>query len=178
MTETIRRLFGRWAAPIGTRLSAMSPLGWVALLLRLYTAGLVGYLFTTAGLKNMGFLNNAGFVGYGYDKLFNADKIYSINPSLFSGIGVPFPDLTHFLIGCLEFFGGIAVFLGLLTRLWSFLLAGNMLVAMLTVGYPDELPLFISSALLVLLGGGALSLDQMIDRRFAGPPVSTLTTDH
>lgn len=149
MPEIVGRLFGRWSEPIGgTPAALVLPLRVLALLLRLY-----------AGWT---------FVQYGYDKLLGGNQVYAMDADFFRALHIPFPEVTQVLIGCLELFGGLALIVGLLTRVFGFLLAGNMLVALLTFGNPSvELPLFVACALLVLLGGGFLSVDQLIDRRMA-----------
>jgi len=143
----VGRWFGRWSEPVG---GLQGPVAMVlrvlAIALRLYA----GYKFTL----------------YGYDKLLGGNVAYAQDADFFRALNVPFPELTQVLIGVLELVGGLALLLGLLTRLFAFLLAGDMLVAMLTFhNLPEELPLFICCALLVLIGGGYLSLDQLIDRR-------------
>ena len=66
-----------------------------------------------------------------------------------------------------EFVGGVCLVLGLLTRFWAFLIAGNMLVALVTVNYHHgysgseyTLALISMSLLLVTTGSGALALDR------------------
>ena len=146
----VGRWFGRWAEPIG------GLQGPVAMVLKVLAIALRLY----AGYK---------FVQYGYDKLLGGDQIYGLSADFFKGIGIPLPEVNHLLIGLLELFGGLALIVGLLTRVFGFLLACNMLVAMITAGNTaEELPLFICSALLILLGGGFLSVDQLIDRWLAG----------
>ncbi len=69
-----------------------------------------------------------------------------------------------------EFFGGLSLLLGIFTRVWAFLIAINMLVALITVnlhrGYPGSelsLALLAMSLMLVTAGSGKLALD----RRFS-----------
>ena len=75
-----------------------------------------------------------------------------------------------------EFFGGIALLLGLLTRPAALALAMTMLVAVITVhlpnglfmsnnGYEFGLALLAITGALVLNGGGKLSLDSMLSAR-------------
>ncbi len=68
-----------------------------------------------------------------------------------------------------EFLGGIFLILGLLTRLFGFLVAINMAVALVTVnfhhGYSGSeysLALFVIALMLVTAGSGALSLDRRL----------------
>ena len=157
MPDVLKRLFGRWSEPIGgTPAGLIMPLQIVAILLRLF-----------AGYK---------FVLYGYDKLLGGNKVYAMDADFFRALNVPLPELTQVLIGGLELIGGAALIIGLFTRIWAFLLAGNMLVAMLTFhNLSEEAPLFIACALLVLLGGGLLSVDQVLDRRAGAAGVNPAT---
>ena len=66
-----------------------------------------------------------------------------------------------------EFFGGILLLLGLLTRFAAFMVAGNMIVALITVnlhkGYASSeytLALIVMALLLVTTGAGSISLDR------------------
>lgn len=79
------------------------------------------------------------------------------------------------LAGSAEFFGGLALILGLLTRPAAALTAFTMLVAM-TVhwgnglfisnnGYEFALSLLAASAALIFLGGGTLSADQQFEKQ-------------
>jgi putative oxidoreductase len=157
MPDVFKRLFGRWSEPIGgTPANLIMPLQVLAIVLRLF-----------AGYK---------FVLYGYDKLLGGNKVYAMNADFFRALNVPLPEVTQVLIGGLELVGGAALIIGLLTRIWAFLLAGNMLVAMLTFhNLSEEAPLFIACALLVLLGGGLLSVDQLLDRRLGAPAGDPVT---
>ena len=83
--------------------------------------------------------------------------------------------LWAYYIGCLEFFGGICLILGLLTRPVAALFAGFMFVAALHVHMPIgwfwtnrgmEVPLYLLLMCLAILirGGGPLSLDRRLGR--------------
>lgn len=68
-----------------------------------------------------------------------------------------------------EFVGGLFLVVGLLTRFWAFMVAANMVVAIITVnrhhGYAGSeysLALVVMSLMLVAAGSGALSLDRRI----------------
>ena len=93
----------------------------------------------------------------------------------FTQMGVPMPALTAPLVASLELAGGIALIVGVLTRVAALGLAVDMLGAILIVhisngllgkgGYELVLMLF-SAALAIALGGpGALSVDRMLGRR-------------
>ncbi len=88
--------------------------------------------------------------------------------------------LMAFLAGSGEFFGGLALVLGLLTRPAAALTAFTMAVAM-TVhignglflannGYEYALTLLVISIALMLQGGGRYSVDQLILNRLASQP--------
>jgi putative oxidoreductase len=66
-----------------------------------------------------------------------------------------------------EFFGGLFLILGLLTRFWAFMIMGNMLVALWTVnrhhGYEGSeytLALICMAFMLVVAGSGAAAMDR------------------
>jgi putative oxidoreductase len=179
LPDAIGRLFGRWSEPIGgTPAGLAAVLRWLAIPLRLYAGGVTGFLMALVGLQNLLVLGNTGFIPYGYDKLLGGNAQYGMDAQFFHDIGVPFPELTMILIGLLELFGGLALVVGLLTRLFGFLLACNMVVATLTVGNSSaELPLLIACALLVWTGGGLFSLDQLIDQRLSHTPARVDTAD-
>lgn len=102
------------------------------------------------------------FIFYGYDKLFNNSGIFYMNADFFRSLGIPFPELNLIMIGALELFGGLALLAGSFTKLFAFMMVGNMAVAMLTAGnYYFEGPLCFMSLALVLLGAGPLSLDRV-----------------
>ncbi|HJU64969.1 MAG TPA: DoxX family protein [Gemmatimonadaceae bacterium] len=93
----------------------------------------------------------------------------------FAQMGIPSPELVAPLIAFLEFFGGIALMVGALTRLASLGLALDMLGATLLVhlkaGFfnPNgvEFPLLLLGATiaLALTGAGAFSVDALLARR-------------
>ena len=69
-----------------------------------------------------------------------------------------------------EFFGGIFLILGFLTRLSAFLITINMLVALATVnirhgytGSQNSIALIVMSFMLLTAGSGALSLDRRLN---------------
>jgi putative oxidoreductase len=112
----------------------------------------------------------AVFINHGRQKLF----VYGFAgvTGAFTQMGVPVPGLMGPFIGLLEFFGGIALAIGLLTRLFALGFACDMLAAILLVqlkkgfgGYEFEFLLLGSSLALVLAGAGGYSLDALFARR-------------
>ena len=107
------------------------------------------------------------FIAHGGQKLFT----YGMDgvTAGFTQMGIPFAGLVAPMVSFLEFAGGIALVVGVLTRLVAFGLAINMLGAIafahakagffLPAGFEFALALFGSAALLALTGSGAISLD-------------------
>jgi putative oxidoreductase len=93
----------------------------------------------------------------------------------FAQMGVPMPGVMGPFIALLEFFAGIAIVFGLLTRLASLGVAFDMLGAILFVHFKNgffapmgfEFPLMLLGAFatLVIAGGGAYSIDNAIANR-------------
>ena len=116
------------------------------------------------------------FAAHGGQKLF----VYGFDgvTGAFAKMGVPMPGLTGPFIALLEFFGGLALIIGLLTRIAALGLAFNMLGAILLVhlaagfflpaGYEFALTLFAASLGLALAGPGSLSADAAIASRRGG----------
>ena len=112
----------------------------------------VGVIFLMHGGQKlfMGFHNVAGFLG---------------------SLGIPLPTFAAIVLTAVEFLGGIALILGLLTRYFAALLAIDMLVALITyhvkngffmpngVEYP--MLLLVANLNLVLAGAGALGVDTL-----------------
>ena len=112
------------------------------------------------------------FIRHGAQKLF----VYGFAgvTGAFTQMGVPFPGVTGPFIALLEFFGGIALVLGFLTRLIALGFVFDMLVAILLVqlkrgfsGYELEFLLLGSSLALFLTGAGGFSVDALLARRNA-----------
>src|SRR5690349_9083154 len=93
----------------------------------------------------------------------------------FTQSGIPLPGITGPLVTLVEFFGGLALVLGLLTRLAALGIAVDMLGAILLVhgkngfmlptGYEYALTLCVLSIALMIAGAGRYSLDAMIRAR-------------
>ena len=110
------------------------------------------------------------FIKHGAQKLFVFG--FAGVTGAFTQMGVPFPGVTGPFIGLLEFFGGIALVIGLLTRLIALGFVFDMLAAILLVqlkrgfsGYEFEFLLLGSSLALFLMGAGGFSVDALLARR-------------
>jgi putative oxidoreductase len=110
------------------------------------------------------------FMLHGKQKLFGMG--FAGVTDAFSHMGVPMPGVMGPFVGLLEFFGGIALILGLLTRVFALGFAIDMLVAILLVKlqsgfshYELEFLLCMSSAALLFMGGGDFSIDALLRRR-------------
>ena len=118
------------------------------------------------------------FTAHGAQKLFGSFGGGGLEGTAqwMASIGLEPGYLMALAAGSAEFFGGIALLLGLLTRPAAFVLAMTMLVAVITVhlpnglflsnnGYEFGLALLAITGALVLNGGGKLSLDRMLSAR-------------
>jgi len=115
------------------------------------------------------------FIRHGAQKLFVFG--FAGVTGAFTQMGVPAPGLMGPLIGVLEFFGGIALAIGLLTRLFALGFVLDMLGAILLVqlkrgfsGYELEFLLLGSSLALFLAGAGGFAVDALLARRNANDP--------
>jgi len=100
----------------------------------------------------------------------------------FAQMGIPAPGLLGPFVAFVEFFGGIAILLGLLTRLAALGIGATMVVAILTVhvkngffaptGFEFPLSLLASAIALVITGAGDFSLDALIGKRLSGGAVA------
>lgn len=112
------------------------------------------------------------FMLHGKQKLFGMG--FGGVSGAFTQMGVPMPGVMGPFVALLEFFGGIALILGLLTRVVALGFAIDMLVAILLVQFKNgfshyelEFLLCVSSAALVLMGGGEFAVDALLGRRKA-----------
>jgi putative oxidoreductase len=118
------------------------------------------------------------FIFHGYQKVFGSGITAVIN--MFTQIGVPAPGIVAPLVSVLELVGGIALLLGAFTRVAAFLLACEMLGAMILVhakngfaapkGVENVLGNFAMLVTVALLGAGAYSIDAFLARRGSTAP--------
>lgn len=115
------------------------------------------------------------FLAHGAQKLF----VYGFAGVIgaFEGMGVPLAGIAGPAVALVEFFGGLALIAGLLTRVAAMGLAATMLGAMVLVHLPAGfflpngiefvLTLLGAAVALALTGPGAFSLDAVVGRRRA-----------
>lgn len=118
------------------------------------------------------------FAAHGSQKLFGWFGGYGLEGTgqWMASIGFTPGYLMALLAGSAEFFGGIALLLGLLARPAAFITAFTMLIAMTlhignglfvaNNGYEYALMLFIASLTLILQGAGRFSVDQLLTKYF------------
>jgi putative oxidoreductase len=125
---------------------------------------IAGIIFTAHGAQKL----FAWFGGYGLEATGQWMESIGITPGY----------LMALMAGSAEFFGGLLLIVGLLTRPISFVLAITMAVAIVTVhlehglfmsnnGYEFALTLLAISISLMVSGAGKLSLDNKIVQRLA-----------
>ena len=114
------------------------------------------------------------FFAHGYQKFFEIG-VENV-AGFFQGVGIPAPLLFAWVVSLVEFFGGIALILGIFTRWAALGFAIVMLVAIFTVklpvgliappekgaGYELDLALLGLALMLLLAGPGPLSLERAV----------------
>ena len=141
------------------------------------TTDLITTTRTDVGLTILRVVTGAIFVAHGAQKIF----VYGFAgvSGAFQGMGIPFPGITGPLTGLVELFAGLALVVGLLTRLAGFGLAITMLGAIAFVhlaagffaptGFEFPLALLAATSALAFTGAGRFSLDGLIASRRAAP---------
>lgn len=134
-------------------------------------------LSTNSSLTGLALRIPAGiiFIPHGAQKLFGSFGGYGLEGTgqWMASIGLEPGYLMALAAGSAEFFGGIALLIGLLTRPAALVLAITMLVAIVTVhlphglfmsnnGYEFGLALLAISVALVVNGGGSFSVDRKL----------------
>jgi putative oxidoreductase len=109
----------------------------------------------------------------GWGKLHHLDKV----TDFFTSLSLPMPAQTAMAISCLEFFGGIFLAIGLLSRLTALVLTINMLMAYITADRealfsifsdPDKFyaaapyTFLIASLLILIFGPGRIAVDSLL----------------
>ncbi|HZR57777.1 MAG TPA: DoxX family protein [Terriglobales bacterium] len=113
------------------------------------------------------------FLVHGSQKVFGFG--YHGVTGMFAHIGIPLPAISAAIVMTVEFLGGIALILGLTTRLAASLLAIDMIGAILMVhmkngffnptGFEYPLTLLGAAICLALAGSGAASVEWLFARR-------------
>jgi putative oxidoreductase len=123
----------------------------------------------------------------GWGKLHHLSNV----TEFFTSLGLPMPAQTALAISCLEFFGGIFLAVGLLSRLTTLALTINLVVAYITADRealfsifsdPDKFSaaapytFLVASLIILLFGPGKIALDTLL-KKFSGgdsPPTFAL----
>lgn len=112
------------------------------------------------------------FMAHGAQKLF----VYGLagTGQAFAHMGIPLPALSAAVVAFVEFFGGIALVLGVVSRVAALLLVVDMAVAILKVhlkngfflptGFEYAFTMLAANAGLTLTGPGAFALSNVLGR--------------
>ena len=127
------------------------------------------------GLAILRVVVGAIFLAHGGQKIFVFG--FDGTAGAFGQMGIPMAGILGPLVALVEFFGGLALITGLLTRVASLGLLSTMVVAILQVhlkngffaptGIEFPLSLLGSTALIALAGAGRFSLDRLVESRSA-----------
>ena len=116
----------------------------------------------------------------GWGKLHNLPKV----TEFFTSLNLPMPAQMAVAISCLEFFGGIFLAIGLLSRLTALALTVNMIMAYVTADKealhsifsdPDKFyaaapyTFLIASLIVLIFGPGKICVDTLL-KHFLSPP--------
>jgi putative oxidoreductase len=120
------------------------------------------------------------FMAHGAQKLFGAFGGYGLEGTgqWMASIGLEPGYLMALMAGSAEFFGGLFILLGLLTRPAAAVLALTMIVAIASVhlanglfmannGYEFGLALLAAAVSLLLSGSGKVSVDRLLSKKLA-----------
>jgi putative oxidoreductase len=117
----------------------------------------------------------------GWGKLHHLDKV----TEFFTSLNLPMPAQTAVAISCLEFFGGIFLAIGLLSRLTALAMTINLIVAYITsdrealfsiFSDPDKFyaaapyTFLIASVIVLFFGPGKFAVDYLLDGWFPSLP--------
>jgi putative oxidoreductase len=120
-----------------------------------------------AGIALLRIMTGVVFAAHGAQKVFTMGL--PAVTGFFTQAGIPLPSLSALVVSYVELLGGIMLIFGLLTRVAAFLLACNMVGAIVFVhlgkgfflpeGYEFALTLLVSTIALELIGPGRYSID-------------------
>ncbi len=108
-------------------------------------------------------------IGHGFPKIIGGPENWHGLGQIMNLLGIYFlPTMWGFFAACAEFFGGIALTLGLGTRIASFFLIIQMIVALVFhlskrdsfMIYSHALALLVVFITFMIIGGGKFSLDE------------------
>lgn len=115
----------------------------------------------------------ATFVAHGAQKIVQFGLPNIIDS--FGKSGIPYPEIVGPLVAYVELIGGVALIIGLLTRVFAFALACDMIGAVVFVhlrsgfflpnGMEFALVMFAALFALILTGAGGVSFDAMFSHR-------------
>lgn len=127
------------------------------------------FLYQDLGLLLLRLALGAAFVAHGYPKLF---RMLGGFADWLDSIGIKPGRFWALVVGVVEFFGGLALIIGIFVQLAALLIAVDMLVAMIKVkwgkvgfvemektGWELDLIYLVAAVLLVVSGAGSYSLD-------------------
>src|SRR5688572_921094 len=127
----------------------------------------------SVGIALVRVITGCVFLAHGYQKLF----VFGLAgvTGAFTQMGIPAPTIIAPLVAVVELVGGVALILGLLTRLAALGFVIDMLGAIFIVhlkngfflpnGIEFALTLLVASLGLVIAGAGAFSIDESLARR-------------
>jgi len=112
------------------------------------------------------------FLRAGYGKLGNLGQV----TGYFESLGIPFASFQAPFVSVIELLGGLGLILGAGTRIFSFLLANTMIVALLTAHIEDikvlsdmfkiyEFVYILVFLFLIFKGAGSISVDSLIIKK-------------